>query len=90
LSLLGDPVLGRKGKNSLSGDETVVIESGRAGYGVYYNPAILVQHAILQNWLPDYFVRHAWGGILWKLLWKVLDKPDLEAGQKLFIMYMDF
>ena len=64
--------LGRKGRNLLSNDENVIrdyIDSH--GLGIYYDPAILVEHLVPRERLTRRFMlrRHFWQGISDVVLW---------------------
>jgi glycosyltransferase involved in cell wall biosynthesis len=75
-----DLQLGRKGNKLLSGDETAIaIRIKKAGYSIYYDPAIMVEHYIPNARLTHkwFMKRYYWGGFSEALMWRILEKPTL-------------
>jgi len=73
-----DLKLGRRGTKLLSGDETAIAKRiERAGYTIYYDPAICVEHHIHKSRLNQawFIQRYYWGGYSDALMWRILEKP---------------
>lgn len=83
--------LGRKGKKLISGDETAIaLKIRNAGYSIFYHPEILVNHIIPANRLTQgWFIKRLyWQGYSDALVWKIVEKPTLQAWIKKLMYYV--